>query len=159
MNRRPDNSGWDIEHLRRAIKAAGVALWSWNVDTDDLEMDHQGYELWNVADDVALTFESCPQRYIPPTANGWWRTSSTRATVGRYEIDFRILVDDDVRWISARRHGSDEGIANRCMNGVFLDVTGRKQAEESHELLAGEMSHLGYRSLAEFETQTAQQAA
>lgn len=27
------------------------------------------------------------------------------------------------------------------MSGVFLDVTGRKQAEEGHELLAGEMSH------------------
>jgi two-component sensor histidine kinase len=27
------------------------------------------------------------------------------------------------------------------MFGIFLDVTGRKQAEESHELLAGEMSH------------------
>jgi two-component sensor histidine kinase len=25
--------------------------------------------------------------------------------------------------------------------GIFLDVTSRKQAEESHELLAGEMSH------------------
>src|SRR3954469_4240908 len=27
------------------------------------------------------------------------------------------------------------------MFGVFLDVTGRKQAEEGNELLAGEMSH------------------
>ena len=27
------------------------------------------------------------------------------------------------------------------MFGVFIDVTGRKQAEEGHELLAGEMSH------------------
>lgn len=27
------------------------------------------------------------------------------------------------------------------MFGIFLDVTSRKQAEESHELLAGEMSH------------------
>ncbi len=27
------------------------------------------------------------------------------------------------------------------MTGIFLDVTGRKQAEEGHELLAGEMSH------------------
>lgn len=27
------------------------------------------------------------------------------------------------------------------MFGIFLDVTGRKQAEESNELLAGEMSH------------------
>ena len=29
----------------------------------------------------------------------------------------------------------------RSMYGVFLDVTARKQAEEAHELLAGEMSH------------------
>ncbi len=27
------------------------------------------------------------------------------------------------------------------MFGIFLDVTGRKQAEEANELLAGEMSH------------------
>lgn len=27
------------------------------------------------------------------------------------------------------------------MTGLFLDVTGRRQAEEGHELLAGEMSH------------------
>jgi two-component sensor histidine kinase len=27
------------------------------------------------------------------------------------------------------------------MRGIFLNVTGRKQAEEGHELLAGEMSH------------------
>lgn len=29
----------------------------------------------------------------------------------------------------------------RVMFGIFIDVTGRKQAEESRELLAGEMSH------------------
>jgi two-component sensor histidine kinase len=67
--------------------------------------------------------------------------AATRAIVGPFEIDFRILVHDDVRWISARGKGSDEGIVGRLMYGVFLDVTGRKQAEEAHELLAGEMSH------------------
>ena len=30
--------------------------------------------------------------------------------------------------------------AASCM-AFFIDVTGRKQAEEGHELLAGEMSH------------------
>jgi two-component sensor histidine kinase len=34
-----------------------------------------------------------------------------------------------------------EGIVNRIMFGIFIDVTGRKQAEEGDELLAGEMSH------------------
>jgi two-component sensor histidine kinase len=51
------------------------------------------------------------------------------------------LVSDEVRWISARGKGSDDGIVKRLMYGVFLDVTGRKQAEEGNELLAGEMSH------------------
>jgi len=37
--------------------------------------------------------------------------------------------------------GSDADIVGRIMYGIFLDVTGRKQAEEGHELLAGEMSH------------------
>jgi hypothetical protein len=32
-------------------------------------------------------------------------------------------------------------MVGRVMLGIFLDVTGRKQAEESHELIAGEMSH------------------
>jgi len=61
---------------------------------------------------------------------------------GPYEIDFRILTEaSDVRWISARGQGNDAGIVARMMSGIFLDVTGRKQAEEGHELLTGEMSH------------------
>ena len=67
--------------------------------------------------------------------------SATRAIVGPYEIDFRIIVQDIIRWISARGQGDDAGIRDRVMSGIFIDVTGRKQAEESHELLAGEMSH------------------
>jgi len=46
-----------------------------------------------------------------------------------------------VRWIASRGQGEDEGMVARTMSGIFLDVTGRKQAEEGHELLAGEMSH------------------
>jgi two-component sensor histidine kinase len=67
--------------------------------------------------------------------------AATRAIIGAYEIDFRIIVGDAVRWISARGQGDDADIKGRTMFGVFLDVTGRKQAEEGNELLAGEMSH------------------
>src|SRR5581483_12380534 len=53
----------------------------------------------------------------------------------------RIMVGDELRWISARGQGNDVNIVGRVMFGIFIDVTGRKQAEEGHELLAGEMSH------------------
>lgn len=61
--------------------------------------------------------------------------------LGTYEIDFRTRDGPDVRWISARGQGNDADILAREMTGIFLDVTGRRQAEEGHELLAGEMSH------------------
>ena len=67
--------------------------------------------------------------------------SATRSVAGSYEIDFRICLRDEVRWISARGQGADVGMVDRAMFGIFLDVTGRKQAEEGSELLAGEMSH------------------
>src|SRR3990170_282063 len=67
--------------------------------------------------------------------------TATRSVEGPYEIDFRIIVDGEIRWISARGQGADAGIVDRTMFGIFLDVTGRKQAEEGSELLAGEMSH------------------
>jgi two-component sensor histidine kinase len=48
---------------------------------------------------------------------------------------------DEIRWVSARGRGDDQGIIGRIMFGVFLDVTERKMAEEAREMLANEMSH------------------
>lgn len=133
---------WERSHLHSALDAAGVALWSWNVDTDRLTMDARGCDLWGVPDSQDVTFADL-SAHIHPADRDRVRAAfaATRAITGPYEIDFRILVGDLVRWISARGRGNDEGMIERVMFGVFLDVTGRKQAEEGHELLAGEMSH------------------
>ncbi|MBP2459721.1 MULTISPECIES: sensor histidine kinase [unclassified Rhizobium] len=136
------NTEWTSGQLRRAIKAAGVALWTWNVDTDAFTMDQRGYALWDLEVDGVLSFEDLSAKVHPADRDRVRAAfSATRAVVGPYEIDFRIMSDVEVRWISARGQGSDEDILARQMTGIFLDVTGRKQAEEGHELLAGEMSH------------------
>ena len=62
-------------------------------------------------------------------------------SLGPTKSTSEIMVGDEVRWISARGQGDDADIVDRVMFGIFLDVSGRKQAEEGHELLAGEMSH------------------
>jgi len=133
---------WQLEHLRLAVTAAGVALWAWNVDTDRFIMDPRGFELWGMPWSDEVTFEELSS-HIHPADRDRVRSAfaATRAVLGRYETDFRILIGDEVRWIAARGQGEDVGIVGRTMFGIFLDVTGRKQAEESHELLAGEMSH------------------
>lgn len=138
----PDESAWDERHLRLAVRAAGVALWSWNVDTDKFAMDRHGCHLWGLPTDKDLSFEDLSAHIHPADRDRVGAAfAATRAIVGPYETDFRILVGEEVRWISARGQGNDAAIAERIMFGVFLDVTGRKQAEEGHELLAGEMSH------------------
>jgi two-component sensor histidine kinase len=67
--------------------------------------------------------------------------AATREIFGAYEIDFRILHGTEVRWVSARGRGDDQGIVDRVMFGVFLDVTERKLAEEAREMIANEMAH------------------
>ena len=133
---------WSEDHLRLAVEAARVALWSWHVDDDHFSMDERGFELWSLPWRQQVTFEELSAN-IHPADRDRVRAAfnATRSVGGSYEIDFRILVGDDVRWISARGRGADEGIVDRLMFGIFIDVTGRKQAEEGSELLAGEMSH------------------
>ncbi len=133
---------WEPANLVRAIEAAGVTLWSWNVDTDALAMDDRAYDLWGIPRGDEIKFEDL-SAHIHPADRDRVRAAftATRAIVGAYEIDFRIMIGDELRWISARGQGDDAGMVQRLMFGIFIDVTGRKQAEESRELLAGEMSH------------------
>ena len=133
---------WRPEHLRLAVDAANVALWSWQVDTNRFTMDERAFGLWGLPWSEGVTFEEL-SAHIHPADRDRVRAAftATRSVAGPYEIDFRILLGGEVRWISARGKGADEGIIDRVMFGIFLDVTGRKQAEEGHELLAGEMSH------------------
>ena len=132
---------WD-ERTARAIEAARVAVWAWQVDSDKFAMDACAFGLWGLPQADEVTFEQLSVR-IHPVDRDRVRAAfnATRSIIGSYEIDFRILLDKEVRWISARGQGSDVGIVGRVLCGIFLDVTGRKQAEEGSELLAGEMSH------------------
>src|SRR5881628_432594 len=100
----PNMPTWSEKRLRAATRAAGVALWSWNVDTDDVTMDEAGYDLWGVSKrEDKITFEIL-SRNIHPADLERVRSAfaATRAVIGAYEIDFRVLIGADVRWISAR---------------------------------------------------------
>ncbi len=133
---------WDVDRLRVATDAAGVALWSWNVDTDRITLDDRALDLWGVDRGSAVTFEELSARIHPSDLDKVRAAfAATREQFGAYETDFRILVGKEVRWISARGRGDDQGIIGRIMYGVFIDVSVRKRAEEARELVTGEMHH------------------
>ncbi len=99
---------WRPEHLRQAIDAARVALWSWHVDTDHFTMDERSFELWGQPWAATISFEQLSAHIHPADVD---RVSAaftgTRSVAGSYEIDFRIMVGDQVRWVSARGQGAD----------------------------------------------------
>ena len=139
---KPGVAVWDAEQLRWAITAAGVRAVVVECRHQSLYDGRESFDLWGVPLSGFVTFDDLSSHIHPADRDRVKAAfAATRAIVGAYEIDFRIMVGDDVRWVSARGQGSDADIVGRIMYGIFLDVTGRKQAEEGHELLAGEMSH------------------
>src|SRR6202790_3157361 len=121
---------WHEKDLRRATRGGGVALWSWNVDTDAITMDERAYDLWQVSkNERKISFEILSKNIHPADLERVRSAfAATRAVVGAYEIDFRILSGSDIRWISARGQGDDADIADRIMFAFFFVVPQRTKA-------------------------------
>ncbi len=133
---------WDVERLRIATNAAGVALWSWNVDTDRIVMDEHAHELWGMPIGALVTFQSLSAHILLEDLDRVTAAfKAIQATWGAFEIDFPILGGRQIRWISARGQGQSAGFIGRDLFSLFLDVTARKQAEDAREMLVTEMSH------------------
>src|SRR5829696_1118006 len=75
---------WHERHLRAATDAAGVALWSWNVDTDAITMDESAYDLWEVSKtEEKITFEILSKNIHPADLERVRSAfAATRAVVG-----------------------------------------------------------------------------
>lgn len=104
---------WEPKNLIRAVEAPGVTLWSWNVDSDALAMDDRAYDLWGIPRTNDVKFEDL-SAHIHPADRDRVRAAfnATRSIVGPYEIDFRIMIGDELKWISARGQGDDEGMSS-----------------------------------------------
>ncbi len=136
------NEVWDERRLRVATEAGGISLWSWNVDTDRIEMDERGFEIWGLPVTDTITFEELSACVLPADLDKVKDAfNATRDLSGAYELDFRILHGDELGWISARGRGDDQGMIDRIMYGVFIDVSGRKIAEENRDMVVREMHH------------------
>lgn len=88
-----DGSGalvWGAEHLRIAADAAGMALWSWNIDTNEIALDERAHKLWGVPRNGLVTFEDLSAR-IDPADRNRVKTAfiATRGLAGTYEMGVR----------------------------------------------------------------------
>jgi hypothetical protein len=58
-------SVWNTEQTERALKAARLARWSWNVDNNRFGMDERGFRLWQLTPTDGVTFEDLSSRIHP----------------------------------------------------------------------------------------------
>ena len=61
---------WDAEQLRIATDAAGVALWSWNVDTGEIALDERAHHLWGCKETGWSPSKPCQPASTPRTSAG-----------------------------------------------------------------------------------------
>ena len=106
-------------------------------------MDRQAFELWGVPHGPSVRFDDLSAHIHPADRDRVFAPRSPQ----RAELSAcmkSIFAYWSATWCDGFRHGTREripGIVGRIMYGIFIHVTGRKQAEEGNELLAGEISH------------------
>jgi hypothetical protein len=113
---------WNEANLCLAIEAAGVALWSGNVDSDKLTMDEGGYHLWGVPISEFVTFDIFRPISTQPTAIGEERPLPR---LGRFRTPMRSI---SASFLATKSDGfrPRPGSGGRVMFGIFIDVTGRR---------------------------------
>ena len=128
-----------------AAEAANAAMWVWDVSADDLWMTEHGRSLFGFKPDARINFAATMDRVLPEDRAA--RESAIKRaleTRGGYEIEYRLLEPDSVvRWINGRARCAEPNDGTGLkLYGVSIDVTARKQSEESLRGALHEVSRL-----------------
>ena len=118
--------------LSLAAASAGARLWEIDTHTGHVWTTEQGRAFYGLAQDEVLTLEVVLDRIHPEDRERVRRAiDETLESEKTVRIDYRtILPDGSVRWVVTRGRASFfSGGRPRCLMGVSLDITERKQME------------------------------
>jgi PAS domain S-box-containing protein len=146
------------ERLRRseerrslALSAANMGAWEYDPATDHLEWDAGQHRIYAMdRRKVEPTRQAILEIVHPDDRDKHPLAVGLTVEGFSYQVEFRVLwPDGEVRWC----HGSTAITRNARgkvvrLNGVSLDITDRKRAEERQVLLAREVDHRAKNTLA-----------
>jgi PAS domain S-box-containing protein len=123
------------ERLEAALNAAEMGIWTWDIPEDRVIGDSNMLRLFGLAE--AAASEGVPiASYLKAVhcddlAAVSQALVKTLAEGGRYETEFRLSVGGSLRWVVAQgRVKADGANQPQSLNGVVLDITERRQAEQ-----------------------------
>lgn len=122
---------------------AQVGFWFCDLPFDKLVWDNRVKEHFWLSADAKVTIETFYERLHPDDRESTRRAiEQSIATNTRYDIEYRTIAADhrQEKWIRAigQAYYDDQGRPTR-FDGVTLDITERKRAEESLRLLNNEL--------------------
>ena len=144
------------QHAELALDAARMGTWVVDIETgkgtvSPRWLDMLGYDAADVGDDIHAHWR---QQLHPDDVDRVMAVGRRYKSgeLDRYEVDYRALTKNgDIRWFSSlgKQLASDHAHPHRRMVGVFMDITERKEAEESLRL-AKEAAEAANREKSEF---------
>jgi PAS domain S-box-containing protein len=132
------------ETIHLAAEAARLALWSWNVKTDEIMVNPQGRQLYGIPAGDHISLDRF-LRTVHPDDRAAVATDIETSMSGseRFESKYRVIVDrNSTRWIEAigRIVYDSHGIPLE-IRGVSIDTTEKTQAEQDAQILRRDLAH------------------
>lgn len=133
------------ERIDLATKAAGLIVWTWDIERDDVWLSERDRALFGFPQGEKLTSHRVGSVVYPEDRQLLKQLVEKTLTTGQeVEGQYRIvLADGSVRWVT-RRGRVEFGAEGKPAweRGVLMDITPQKQAQDLFRL-AAEGSHLG----------------
>lgn len=129
--------------LDLAAQAAGLALWSWNVASNDFWMNSSGRVLFDLSQAERVDLGVFLARVHPNDRDLVRRTMEETVHKGGYfETEFRMSTrDSQVRWIATRGQ-VEVRRSGALLRGVTFDISERVRAEHETAEQRKELTHL-----------------
>jgi PAS domain S-box-containing protein len=125
----------ELQRLELAVEAAKLGTWTFDLEKRTTWYSDRSKEMYGVPPETEMTTEVIHAAVHPDDWNEVADPYLNGFTRDRVEVEYRVLCPNgETRWVySLGALVRDEAGVARSVNGIHLDITDRKRAEEELE--------------------------
>ena len=125
----------ELQRLELAVEAAKLGTWTFDLEKRTTWYSDRSKEMYGVPPETEMTTEVIRAAVHPDDWNEVADPYLNGFTRDRVEVEYRVLCPSgEMRWVySLGALVRDEAGVARSVNGIHLDITDRKRAEEELE--------------------------
>ncbi|MGO4572160.1 sensor histidine kinase [Microvirga sp. 2TAF3] len=139
----------DSERLSLAVEATELGLWEWDAQTGQTYWSDRQKEIFGLSKERLGTYEYWVSALHPEDRDRVIACVSALldpASGGQLRLEHRVVhANGDVRWILSRGRMlyelNDGTLKPARLLGTVLDITDRRESEETRRLLVSELNH------------------